>query len=459
MRSSRLRSFYSAFFLVTASFVSSLLLFPSDANAVPAFARQTGVECSMCHVGSFGPQLTPFGRDFKLNGYTLGQVKSRLQEISAMAFTGFEHTADNVAQTGSTARFRDNNNIEVDQISLFYAGELFPHVGMLGQATYNGVADQAAWDNTDIRYANNTLLAGKNFVYGVTVNNNPSVQDLWQTTPAWKFPFVGSALAPSPQAGPYMGSLGGTVGGAGVYGMWNDLLYAEITDYASLPDKVQSTVGEHDVSTSDHLTGLDPYWRLALQHTFGQQYVSVGTYGMNSTRYPGDVRTLGTDKIMDAALDATYQFNSADGQHNVSLYGSAMHEHQNLSASHAGSNSTNPSDNLDFYNASASYYYKNTYGVTLSRFAITGSQDAVLYGTTGNGDSVTNSPNSAGWTVQLDATPFGTDKSFGYPNLNARFFVQYTAYDKFDGGSTNYNGAGTNASNNNTWFTGVWFSF
>ena len=413
----------------------------------------------MCHVGSFGPQLTTFGRDFKLNGYTMGEVKNRLQQISAMAFAGFEHTQDDVAQTGSLARFKNNDNIEVDQISLFYAGELLPHVGILGQATYNGVADQLAWDNTDIRYANNMTLSGKNFIYGVTANNNPSVQDLWQTTPAWKFPFVGSALAPTPEAGgPYMGSLGGTVGGVGVYSMWNDLLYTEISDYASLPDKVQSTVGEHDISTSDHLTGFDPYWRVALQHTFGQQYASIGTFGMDSERYPGNVRTNGTDKILDTALDATYQFTSADNKHNLSLYGSALHEHQDLSASHALGNATNSTDTLDFYNASASYYYKNTYGVTVSRFAVTGSSDAAIYGAP-NGDSATNSPNSAGWTVQLDATPFGTEKSLGWPYLNARFFVQYTAYDKFDGASTNYDGAGTNAADNNTWFTGVWFAF
>ena len=453
MRKSSYKSFYSVFTIA----ITSLFLFPSSAQAVPAFARQTGQECAMCHVGSFGPQLTAYGRDFKLNGYTWGDNKSKLDHISGMAYAGLEHTQDKVVQGVPYTRFKDNNNIEIDQISLFYAGELLPHVGMMGQVTYNGVDDVLGWDNTDIRYADSTTLSGKNFVYGVTANNNPAVQDLWQTTPAWKFPFVGSALAPSPQAGSFISGIGQTVGGVGVYSMWNDLLYTELTGYTSLPDKAQSAFGVHDVSTSDHLDGVSPYWRVALQHNFGMQYVSVGTFGMDSSRYPGDVRTNGADKILDTALDATYQFTTGD--HNISLYGSALHEHQNLSASLAGGNSTNPSDNLNFYNASASYYYKNTYGVTVSRFDITGNSDATLYGTGGNGDSVTNSPNSAGWTVQVDATPFGTEKSFGWPYLNARLFAQYTAYSKFDGGGTNYNGTGTNASDNNTWFTGVWFAF
>ncbi|MFI5245032.1 MAG: hypothetical protein ACHQQR_07385, partial [Gemmatimonadales bacterium] len=39
------------------------------AARIPSFSRQTKLACSMCHTGF--PQLTPFGRLFKLNGYTL----------------------------------------------------------------------------------------------------------------------------------------------------------------------------------------------------------------------------------------------------------------------------------------------------------------------------------------------------------------------------------------------------
>jgi len=53
-------------------FVSFLILFllSSNVNALPNFARQTGMACSSCHVQSFGPNLTSIGRNFKLNGYT-----------------------------------------------------------------------------------------------------------------------------------------------------------------------------------------------------------------------------------------------------------------------------------------------------------------------------------------------------------------------------------------------------
>ncbi len=43
-----------------------------QADAVPSYARQTGQECIACHV-SF-PELTPYGRYFKLTGYTIGKT-------------------------------------------------------------------------------------------------------------------------------------------------------------------------------------------------------------------------------------------------------------------------------------------------------------------------------------------------------------------------------------------------
>src|SRR5471032_2191078 len=43
------------------------------AQAVPSFARQTGMACEACH--TVFPELTHFGRVFKANGYTLTNTK------------------------------------------------------------------------------------------------------------------------------------------------------------------------------------------------------------------------------------------------------------------------------------------------------------------------------------------------------------------------------------------------
>ncbi len=45
----------------------------SAAQAVPSFARQTGMACEACH--TVWPELTHFGRVFKANGYTLDNLK------------------------------------------------------------------------------------------------------------------------------------------------------------------------------------------------------------------------------------------------------------------------------------------------------------------------------------------------------------------------------------------------
>jgi hypothetical protein len=46
---------------------------PTPSWAVPSFARQTGMACAACH--TVFPELTPFGREFKLNGYVLDNIK------------------------------------------------------------------------------------------------------------------------------------------------------------------------------------------------------------------------------------------------------------------------------------------------------------------------------------------------------------------------------------------------
>jgi hypothetical protein len=54
------------------------------AHAVPSYARQTGSDCAACHVGAFGPQLTPYGIQFKLGGYTDTDGKEGKVPLSGM---------------------------------------------------------------------------------------------------------------------------------------------------------------------------------------------------------------------------------------------------------------------------------------------------------------------------------------------------------------------------------------
>jgi hypothetical protein len=47
------------------------LLPAATARAIPSFARQTGLSGSSCH--TVFPELTPFGRLFKLGGYVMSK--------------------------------------------------------------------------------------------------------------------------------------------------------------------------------------------------------------------------------------------------------------------------------------------------------------------------------------------------------------------------------------------------
>jgi hypothetical protein len=60
------------------------------ARALPAFARQTDQPCATCH--TIFPELTPFGRRFKIGGYTLRSGDWKGPPLAAMYVTGFTHT-------------------------------------------------------------------------------------------------------------------------------------------------------------------------------------------------------------------------------------------------------------------------------------------------------------------------------------------------------------------------------
>src|SRR5271165_5489921 len=90
-------------------------------QALPSYARQTGQECAACHNGF--PELTPYGRQFKLNGYTFRGGTSDLPPLAVMAVTSFTHT-EAPQQGGAAPHFAANNNFAWDFASVFYGGAI-----------------------------------------------------------------------------------------------------------------------------------------------------------------------------------------------------------------------------------------------------------------------------------------------------------------------------------------------
>ena len=220
--------------------------FASPAQALPSFARQTGQPCGTCHTDF--PFLTPFGRRFKLLGYTTGGgaykttpfsdnsgpkeayaelysyanrmdsnapapaaaagEKGWVPPISMMAIVGNTHTqVPSVAPP--TDPYQPNDNTVLSPFSVFWGGAITSNVGAFVQVTHNSPDPLSAltgnpvdhlnhnwsWDNADVRYANTANLGWLDLIYGITANNNPTVQDLWNTTPGWSFPQAASTLA------------------------------------------------------------------------------------------------------------------------------------------------------------------------------------------------------------------------------------------------------------------------
>jgi hypothetical protein len=412
--------------------------------AVPSFAVQTGQQCEACHIGAFGPQLTQFGRQFKLNGYTLSDGDNHFPPLAAMALTSFTNTKTD-QPGGASPGFKGNDNVALDQASLFYAGRLFDdHTGAFIQTTFDGVANAFHWDQMDIRYANSLSLGGTSLIYGATLNNNPTVQDLWNSTPGWGFPFAASPLAPTPAAGTLIDNgLAQEVVGLGGYASWNDLLYVEFDAYRGLSADAMGKLGITSSSPPNTLHGFSPYWRIALEHSFGNHYLEVGTFGINAQVFPGGIKRFGADRITDFAVDATYQYNPAP-EYNLSAYATYIRENQALHSSQfvAGSQ---PSDDLRTLRANVSFSYKNTYTLNAQHFETFGSSDAALYGTA-NG-----SPNSAGWVGEVDYVPSGKLGSYLPSWLNVKLQLQYVAYTQFDGSEQG-------ASDNNTFYSLLWFA-
>ena len=410
------------------------------AHALPSFARQTGQDCVACHVGGFGPQLTPYGIRFKLGGYSDSDGKAGHLPLSAMLRASWTHTrADQPG--GAAPHYGPNDNGTLDEASVFLAGRLADSMGAFIQTTYSGVDRVSSLDNVDIRYARTVTLAGKDTTVGLSLNNHPGVQDPFNTLAAWGFPYAASDLAPTPAAAPLInGALGGHVAGLSAYGFWNDSLYAEVGVYDTLSASALNRIGISD--DAGVLSSPATYWRVAYFNDVKKQNWSLGLFGINAALQPD--RSGGpSDKYNDIGADASYQFLGTR-KHVGTVNARYTHEQQTRNATFAAGGADNLKGSLNEFQLNASYYYDQTWGVTAGHFATNGSSDTTLYDT--------GSPDSAGYILQADWTPFGKESSWGAPWANLRLGLQHTFYSKFDG-------ARTQAGDHDTTYVFAWTTF
>ncbi len=422
----------------------------SSAAYLPSYARQTGLACSACHIQFL--QLTPFGRRFKLSGYTLATLPpitesdptnggslslSPTLPLSMMLNAGVTRTAKDLPDA-------QNEYVALPQeLSAFLAGKITPKIGIFSQFTYSGADGAFGIDNIDVRYADHTTLGKSTEVaYGFTLNNRPGVQDLWNTMPAWGFPFIGSVGAPGGAASTMIdGALDQNVLGLGGYAMVGNLVYGELSMYRS---SFQGAAMPS--SATGAIRGVAPYWRLALQKEWGKQYLMVGTFGLRTSLYPGALSGP-RDTYSDMGFDAQYE--SKLGKGNLVVRGTYIRERSTLDATFGGGGSANTKNTLNVTRVNASWYPTQRLGLTGGYFGTTGTTDAGLYTPNPVDGSANGDPKTSGLIGELDFNAWE----------NTRIGLQYTKYSKFNGGSTNYDGSGRDASGNNTLYGFVWLAF
>jgi hypothetical protein len=444
---------------------SALLQVPT-AYAIPSYARQTGFPCKSCHY--MPPELTPLGRAFKLNGYTMAGKPTVTSPgkgnegalnilesfpLSVLFDTSFTslRSPQPVPQSGGGTAPSQNGSFEFpQQASLFLAGAWSTHVGSFVQVTYSSQGDHFTWDNSDIRYANATKLFKKDLAFGITLNNNPTLEDLWNSTPAWGFPWVSSDWAPTPNAGALInGGLAQDVAGIGMYAMWDNHLYLAGTIYRSA--HIGASQPNTGANQPINIRGVAPYWRVAWQQNSKNNNLEIGTYGIHMKSTPQAITGL-EDSYTDWAADFQYDRTIPQFRGDVlSIRGTYIRENSSLVATA----SNNPGDllirhHLNTVQANAEYHLGDKYSATIGYFNVTGTPDPFLFppgpvtGNANNGD-----PRSNGFIANVS----------WWPVQNIGLTFQYTGYTRFNGAGTNYDGAGRNAGSNNTLYLLARFVF
>jgi hypothetical protein len=475
-----------------------ILAITGSAHAVPSFARQTGQNCVACHAGGQFPELTPYGRYFKMTGYTIGE---RTIPLSVMGVMSYAKVRDTTKSDDRAADFQKLGSPLFASGSLFLAGKATDNIGAFVQVTYDNYSGQAlsadggngrfqghsGADNMDFRYADHFIDASRDLIVGLSVNNNPSISDPWNSVPTW-MQYTPNASPTSHQfvdgSFPAFGA-GGNIAGATAYAFWNRSLYGEFGLYGSARRALSfMSAGTADINKTK-LDGTNPYWRLAYSHEWGPHNIMVGTSGMVAHVFDGGSDTSNPDnrgRFRNIGLDSQYQYLL--DPHSVTAQLSFMRQVTNHSQTTLNDfvptyfladgtlvGAANPSDTTNTFRAKLSYVYQAKYGGSVAFFNVRGSSNP-LNQTSGfdaavGGLITTNDPNATGITStrvsgNLSGNP-GT-RGFNYegfwtPVQYVRVGVQYTAYNKFNGASSNYDGFGRNPKDNNTLRFYVWAAY
>jgi hypothetical protein len=174
------RSFQRGFFLsalMIAGVITTVL--PMNAQAVPAFARQVGVECSACHFQHY-PKLKGFGRVFKSNGFS--QSSQSLLESSRLSIPPFLNVSFFVKTRVVDTDESDATLAFPDEAALLFGGRLAEGIGGLvemGDAILSYKVSFTMPTTTGVTYGLTTFATdGLGAAYGFELLNTGAVRNI-----------------------------------------------------------------------------------------------------------------------------------------------------------------------------------------------------------------------------------------------------------------------------------------
>ncbi|MCL4477819.1 MAG: hypothetical protein M1381_01785 [Deltaproteobacteria bacterium] len=388
---------------------------PKNAKAVPSFARQTGLACDVCH--TVFPHLTPFGRNFKLHGYTIDyvdQIKSDDKSMPGLAINKVPMLSARLVARWNNQQGGNNGivprgiatggqgfvsypsgygdtdvlNLLADS-SIYVGGKIGPHIGTLIELT--GINDEGGTLGLgifDLAFVgSDTTFAGKTLSYGFRAVDTVGMADPSNTFGMWG---LTSTLMGMSTHNTLLDTNTAFVEGGELYGMWGDFtdggLYACVGAYH--PTKNQTLTGyvQGGVAGTGVFNGsstVDPGVRVSYYlPEFNNVYVEIGGFGyFGNERMTQPISSLVNPNYLDnytnygVDLQAQYLANNNlaelyvlyQSENDSKFYG--VDQYSGTSFSNSGT-----SVSRNGLGVMADYYYKRTYGAYVKYLSTSSSQ-------------------------------------------------------------------------------------
>ena len=189
--------------LAAAAFVCALPFLATESQAVPAFARQTGMVCTTCHIGQDNvPNFTRTARIFQMRGYFTPTIRERIRgdgqtiegepqyggdylSVNMMDFFSARFVSELASQSKRGDVKSDVTSTPAARMSMFFTGPitdwlgLWTEIGYLANNSLNSVTvgntgptNENTFAFDEFRLATSRQINEDSFI-GMSIGNEP----------------------------------------------------------------------------------------------------------------------------------------------------------------------------------------------------------------------------------------------------------------------------------------------